>query len=258
MLSGRRFLAACTLIAGLLFGIGRLSPLPLALLAIEVFATILGLFFFGSFKYQIHKNALTYGMLLVIIATFIKSAGIGVACRDRGSRMVVVGQGAPLLIPRTRRADSCGHDALHPRPDVFRFGHRADSAARRHHVFSASSQPRRDPAHGHFRHGGRRLRLGHPRWRLDDWPDDSDISDHHDACRRTSRSRPLRRDGVHRRYDDLRDVAGVRGTPESHHEGEPRAPPRQRLLPRVLRSRGDRCLSHGRVSAAYAAAWGNE
>ena len=26
--------------------------------------------FFGSFKYQIHKNALTYGMLLVIVATF--------------------------------------------------------------------------------------------------------------------------------------------------------------------------------------------
>ena len=40
------------------------------LLATEVLATILGLFLFGSFKYQIHKNALTYGMLLVIIATF--------------------------------------------------------------------------------------------------------------------------------------------------------------------------------------------
>ena len=42
-----------------------MSPLPVALLATEVFATILGLFFFGSFKYQIHKNALTYGMLLM-------------------------------------------------------------------------------------------------------------------------------------------------------------------------------------------------
>ena len=29
-------------------------------------------FLLGSFKYQIHKNALTYGMLLVIIATFCK------------------------------------------------------------------------------------------------------------------------------------------------------------------------------------------
>jgi hypothetical protein len=35
-----------------------------------VFATILGLVLFGSFKYPIHKNALTYGMLLVIVATF--------------------------------------------------------------------------------------------------------------------------------------------------------------------------------------------
>ena len=46
-------------------------PLPLWLLAAEVLATILGLFLFGSFRYQIHKNALTYGMLLVIIATFV-------------------------------------------------------------------------------------------------------------------------------------------------------------------------------------------
>jgi Na+/H+ antiporter NhaD/arsenite permease-like protein len=36
-----------------------------------VLLTILGLFLFGSFKYQIHKNALTYGMLLVILATFV-------------------------------------------------------------------------------------------------------------------------------------------------------------------------------------------
>ena len=35
-----------------------------------MFATILGLFLFGSFKYQIHKNALTYGMLMIIAATF--------------------------------------------------------------------------------------------------------------------------------------------------------------------------------------------
>jgi len=71
MLSGGRFLVACTLIAVGTLGVGSLWPLPVALLATEVFATILGLFFFGSFRYQIHKNALTYGMLLIIIATFI-------------------------------------------------------------------------------------------------------------------------------------------------------------------------------------------
>jgi hypothetical protein len=49
---------------------GRFVTMPLWLLAAEVLATILGLFLFGSFKYQVHKNALTYGMLLVIIATF--------------------------------------------------------------------------------------------------------------------------------------------------------------------------------------------
>jgi Na+/H+ antiporter NhaD/arsenite permease-like protein len=48
-----------------------MTPLPVALLASEVFATILALFVFGSFKYQIHKNAITYGMALVVVATFI-------------------------------------------------------------------------------------------------------------------------------------------------------------------------------------------
>jgi hypothetical protein len=71
MLSGRRFVRGCAfLVIGLLITAG-VWPLPVVLLATEVFATILGLFLFGSFRYQIHKNALTYGMLLVVVATFI-------------------------------------------------------------------------------------------------------------------------------------------------------------------------------------------
>ena len=70
MLSGRKFLIGCAIVAAIIMGFGRLVALPTWLLAAEVFATILGLFLFGSFRYQIHKNALTYGMLLVILATF--------------------------------------------------------------------------------------------------------------------------------------------------------------------------------------------
>jgi Na+/H+ antiporter NhaD/arsenite permease-like protein len=70
MLSGRKFVLGCALSACVLLAIGLIIPLPVSLLAAEVFATILGLFLFGSFKYQVHKNALTYGMLLVIVATF--------------------------------------------------------------------------------------------------------------------------------------------------------------------------------------------
>jgi Citrate transporter len=70
-LSGRAFLIGCALVAaGLLFG----PVLPVWLLATEVLATILALFLLGSFKYQLHKNALTYGMLLVILATFSRLA----------------------------------------------------------------------------------------------------------------------------------------------------------------------------------------
>ena len=70
MLSGRNFWLGCAMVAGLILLIGRVAIMPMWLLAAEVMATILGLFLFGSFKYQIHKNALTYGMLLIVIATF--------------------------------------------------------------------------------------------------------------------------------------------------------------------------------------------
>jgi Na+/H+ antiporter NhaD/arsenite permease-like protein len=72
MLSGRNFMLGCAIVASMLLLLGRTSPLPMWLLAAEVLTTILGLFLFGSFKYQIHKNALTYGMLLIIISTFCR------------------------------------------------------------------------------------------------------------------------------------------------------------------------------------------
>ena len=70
MISSKRFLFGCALVAAAMLLTGRVTALPLWLLATEVFATILGLFLFGSFKYQIHKNALTYGMALIIVVTF--------------------------------------------------------------------------------------------------------------------------------------------------------------------------------------------
>ena len=70
MLSGSRFLAGCAIVAAALWFAGRVVPMPVGLLGAEVLATILALFALGSFKYQLHKNALTYGMLLVVVATF--------------------------------------------------------------------------------------------------------------------------------------------------------------------------------------------
>jgi hypothetical protein len=75
LLPGRLFVGACGLASLLVFAAGRLSPMPVWLLSAEVLATILGLFVFGSFRIQIHKNALTYGMAIVIVATFSQLAG---------------------------------------------------------------------------------------------------------------------------------------------------------------------------------------
>jgi Na+/H+ antiporter NhaD/arsenite permease-like protein len=70
MLSSRAFLAGSAIVAIAILLAGRVMPMPVWLLATEVLATILGLFIGGSFTYQIHKNAITYGMGLVIIASF--------------------------------------------------------------------------------------------------------------------------------------------------------------------------------------------
>jgi len=71
MLSGKKFVLGCVLVSSLIGIAGRFMPIPVGLLAAEVFATIIGLFLLGSFKYQVHKNALTYGMGLVIFVTFL-------------------------------------------------------------------------------------------------------------------------------------------------------------------------------------------
>ena len=71
-LSGRSFMGGCVLVAVGILVVGRWMPMPIWLLAAEVLATILALFLLGSFKYQVHKDPLTYGMLLIIIATFCR------------------------------------------------------------------------------------------------------------------------------------------------------------------------------------------
>lgn len=69
-LSSTKFLIGCLLAAFGILGLGYFYALPRGLLAAEVFLTILLLFVLGSAKYRLDKNALTYGMGLVIFATF--------------------------------------------------------------------------------------------------------------------------------------------------------------------------------------------
>jgi hypothetical protein len=114
MLSGRLFLVGCTVAAALILIAGRSVAMPVWLLAAETLATILGLFVFGSFKYQIHKNALTYGMLLVIVATFtqLPTSTWHTEIADRGT--VGVAQHHSADVRGARRPDSHRHDAVHP------------------------------------------------------------------------------------------------------------------------------------------------
>lgn len=69
-LSSKKFLLGCAVVAVALAVVGQWVQYSPWLLAGQVFATILALFVFGSIRYQIHKNALTYGAAMVIVATF--------------------------------------------------------------------------------------------------------------------------------------------------------------------------------------------
>ena len=92
-LSSTRFMVGCTAVAAALLVLAQFTPLPLWLLGSEVFATILALFVFGSIRYRIHKNALTYGALIIVGATFW-----GVWWQSSAMRRQVLAEGgAPLL-----------------------------------------------------------------------------------------------------------------------------------------------------------------
>jgi len=91
--SSTKFVSACVAVAAVLLAMSRLGPLPLWLLGVEVFATVIGLFVFGSIRYRIDKNALTYGMMVVIGATFW-----GVWWSDSAMRAQVLVEGwSPLF-----------------------------------------------------------------------------------------------------------------------------------------------------------------
>jgi Na+/H+ antiporter NhaD/arsenite permease-like protein len=70
-LSPRKFLIGCAVASAVLLWAGFSGISSPIWVAVELILTILGLFFLGSFKYQLDKNALTYGMGAVVIATFI-------------------------------------------------------------------------------------------------------------------------------------------------------------------------------------------
>lgn len=71
----RLFMGAC-LAAALVIAVAARSgaAIPAWLLPVEVGATILSLFLLGSFTYQLEKDALTYGMSLVMFASYASSA----------------------------------------------------------------------------------------------------------------------------------------------------------------------------------------
>ncbi|MEK6591219.1 MAG: SLC13 family permease, partial [Nitrospinota bacterium] len=64
------YFLVCSAIAVLIGVFTWTAPASPNLLGIEVFATIIALFIFGSIKYRIDKNAITYGALLIILVTF--------------------------------------------------------------------------------------------------------------------------------------------------------------------------------------------
>lgn len=69
-ISSKKFLFLCAALSIFILGLGRFHPIPSGVIATEVLLTIFALFIFGSTRYQLDKNALTYGAVMVIAATF--------------------------------------------------------------------------------------------------------------------------------------------------------------------------------------------
>jgi Na+/H+ antiporter NhaD/arsenite permease-like protein len=69
-LSSLKYLVGCVVSAALIFLVGHFKPLPVGVLAAEVLFTVVAIFLFGSIRYRIDKNVLTYGAGLVMVATF--------------------------------------------------------------------------------------------------------------------------------------------------------------------------------------------
>ena len=69
-LSGKAFLALCAIVSAAIVAVGVPPHLIAGIIGAEVMLTILLLFVLGSIRYRLDKNALTYGMSLIIIASF--------------------------------------------------------------------------------------------------------------------------------------------------------------------------------------------
>jgi Na+/H+ antiporter NhaD/arsenite permease-like protein len=91
-LSPAKFLAGCAVAGGALLALGSSRPLPPWVLAAEVLVTVIALFVFGSIKYRLNKNALTYGASLVIVATFW-----GMWWKSSSLRQSLASEGLPAL-----------------------------------------------------------------------------------------------------------------------------------------------------------------
>ncbi len=95
---GWAVLVACLAVASAILAVGTSSPFPEWVLAAETLVTIVGLFVFGSSRIRINKNALAYGMMLVILASFWRVWWPGSPLRAR-----VDGEGWTAFLAPLRR-----------------------------------------------------------------------------------------------------------------------------------------------------------
>jgi Na+/H+ antiporter NhaD/arsenite permease-like protein len=97
-LSSMKFLVGCFLVAAIVLVLGPSVSVPGWVLALEVLVTVLALFVFGSIKYRLNKNALTYGAAMVIVATFW-----GMWWKGSALRQSLASEGASALRRFARR-----------------------------------------------------------------------------------------------------------------------------------------------------------
>lgn len=98
-LSSRKFFFSSAAAGAFLFAAGIFYPIPSWIMALQVFFTVVALFVLGSIRYRLDKNALTYGMGIVISATFWSTWWHGAS----PLRRAVEAEGFTVLLPALRK-----------------------------------------------------------------------------------------------------------------------------------------------------------
>ena len=92
-ISGKNFFISSLAVASIILILGKYIAFSPTFILIEILITVVLLFVFGSIRYRLDKNVITYSMVFVILATFFNCSWDGsplqLACQEHGFKAIL-------------------------------------------------------------------------------------------------------------------------------------------------------------------------